>query len=85
MLNILISEKSMKIKPILDKFHAGDPISDDELRFAVEFMGNLRGMLWQMGPEWAMPAKEANRTFITLEGYCVAREFPEYTKKPFNP
>lgn len=61
------------MKEIEEKLRKGESISNSELKQAVEFYGNLREMLLQLGREWNFAFSEANRLHALCCSYRDAR------------
>lgn len=43
---------------LLEKYHNGDPITDDELKTGIEHFKMLSEYLRELGPVFELPAKE---------------------------
>lgn len=62
-------ENRMKMRDLYKKFTDGDPISDEELDEGIEFFSDLSDKLFSLGDVFRLPAVEANRVLMSLEGF----------------
>ena len=61
------------IRDIYEKYVNGDSLTDDEVLEGEKHFKILSDLLYQSGEAFAITAKEANRTYLGLQGYRVSR------------
>ena len=58
---------------VYEKYCNGDPIGDEELHEAIEFLTRMERDLRVMGPVFQLAANEAVRVLSSLESFARAR------------
>lgn len=59
---------------VYEQFLSGDSIGNDDLNEALRFFKSLAADLSVMGPVFRLAFLEANRTYMSLDGFAQARK-----------
>lgn len=62
------------MKELIAKIRNGDPLSDGELKVAIDWYTAARNMLEPFGELYKLVWKDINQELIRLEGYQILRK-----------
>ena len=70
-----------RAEQVYNQYTMGDPITDDDLDFGIDFFQKLANDLVQLGPVFTLAQMRAQQVYTTLESYQRARSARTKSKK----